>query len=59
MKRVTGLALGVLTAIGGFVDMGGIITAGQAGAEHRYALLWTLVPGLSASSSSRTWLAAS
>ena len=46
MKRFTGLMLGVLTAIGGFVDMGGIITAGQAGAEHRYALLWTLVPGV-------------
>jgi manganese transport protein len=46
MKRFSGLALGVLTAIGGFVDMGGIITAGQAGAEHRFALVWTLVPGI-------------
>jgi manganese transport protein len=46
VKRFSGLALGVLTAIGGFVDMGGIITAGQAGAEHQYALLWTLVPGV-------------
>ncbi|MHB8618312.1 MAG: NRAMP family divalent metal transporter [Chloroflexota bacterium] len=46
MKRLSGLALGVLTAVGGFVDMGGIITATQAGAQHRFALLWTLVPGL-------------
>lgn len=46
LKRFSGLALGVLTAIGGFVDMGGIITAGQAGAQYRYALLWTLVPGI-------------
>jgi manganese transport protein len=36
----------VLTAIGGFIDMGGIVTTTQAGAEHGYALLWTLVPGV-------------
>src|SRR5579884_3404025 len=46
LKRVGGLALGILTAIGGFVDMGGIITCAQAGAQYRYALLWTLVPGI-------------
>ena len=46
LKRLGGLALGVLTAIGGFVDMGGIITAAQAGARHQFALLWTLVPGV-------------
>ena len=46
LKRLNGLFLGVLTAVGGFVDMGGIITASQAGAQHRFALLWTLVPGL-------------
>lgn len=45
-SRLTGLALGVLTAIGGFVDMGGIITTTQAGAQFRYALLWTLIPGV-------------
>ncbi len=46
LGRVSGLALGVLTAIGGFVDMGGIITAAQAGAQYRFALVWTLVPGV-------------
>jgi manganese transport protein len=45
-KRAGGLFLGVLTAVGGFVDMGGIITAAQAGAQQRFALLWTVVPGL-------------
>jgi manganese transport protein len=44
--RFGGLALGVLTAVGGFVDMGGIVTASQAGARYRYALLWTVIPGL-------------
>jgi manganese transport protein len=46
VKRFGGIALGILTAIGGFVDMGGIVTAAQAGAQYRYALLWTLIPGL-------------
>ncbi len=46
MKRFAGLALGVLTAVGGFVDMGGIVTSTQAGAQHHFALLWTLIPGL-------------
>ncbi len=43
---MTGLMLGVLTAVGGFVDMGGIIASAQAGAQFRYALLWTLIPGV-------------
>ncbi len=46
MKRVSGIALGVLAGIGGFVDAGGVITSSQAGASYRYALLWTLIPGI-------------
>ncbi len=46
LKRVSGLTLGILTAVGGFVDMGGIITTSQAGASYRFGLLWTLVPGV-------------
>jgi Mn2+/Fe2+ NRAMP family transporter len=46
VKRATGLALGILAGIGGFVDMGGIITSSQAGASYRYALLWTVIPGI-------------
>jgi manganese transport protein len=46
MKRLSGLALGILAAVGGFVDMGGIITSSQAGAQYRFALLWTLIPGI-------------
>lgn len=44
--KIAGLALGMLTAVGGFVDIGGIITSMQAGAQFRFALLWTLVPGI-------------
>ena len=46
MKKFSALALGVLAAVGGFVDMGGIITTTQAGAQYRFALLWTLIPGI-------------
>lgn len=46
LKRMGGIFLGILTAIGGFVDMGGIISASQAGAQHRFSLLWTLIPGV-------------
>lgn len=46
MKKLGGLALGILAAVGGFVDMGGIITTSQAGAQYRFALLWTLIPGI-------------
>lgn len=43
---VAGLAMGVLSGIGGFVDFGGIISYTNAGAQFRYALLWTLIPGV-------------
>lgn len=46
MKRLSALALGVLAAVGGFVDMGGVVTSSQAGAQYRFALLWTLIPGI-------------
>lgn len=45
-KRLTGILLGVLSGIGGFIDMGGIVTSSQAGATYRFALLWTVVPGI-------------
>lgn len=43
--KLGSLALGVLTAIGGFVDMGNLVTASQAGAQYRFALMWTIVIG--------------
>jgi Mn2+/Fe2+ NRAMP family transporter len=46
LKRLGGLALGVVAAIGGFVDFAGIINAAQAGTHYRFALLWTLISGV-------------
>jgi len=43
--KIGSLALGVFTAIGGFVDMGNLVTASQAGAQYRFALLWTVIVG--------------
>src|SRR5947209_7810866 len=46
MGKVSSLALGIITAVGGFVDMGELVTCSQAGAQYRYALLWTVVVGV-------------
>lgn len=37
--------LGIMTALGGFVDFGQIVFTLQAGASFRYALLWPIVLG--------------
>lgn len=43
MKKATQLALGILTSVGGFFDVGNIATTAQAGAQFRFQLLWALV----------------
>jgi len=45
MKKGLQLALGILTAIGGFFDIGNLVTASQAGAKFRFQLLWALLLG--------------
>src|SRR5215212_9243065 len=45
MKKALQLALGILTAIGGFFDIGNLVTASQAGASFRFQLLWALAFG--------------
>jgi Mn2+/Fe2+ NRAMP family transporter len=42
MKKVLALALGIVTSIGGFLDMGALATSAQAGANYRFQLLWTV-----------------
>jgi Mn2+/Fe2+ NRAMP family transporter len=44
-KKAATLALGILTSVGGFFDVGAIATSGQAGAVFRYQLLWALLLG--------------
>ncbi|HEX6904590.1 MAG TPA: divalent metal cation transporter [Thermoanaerobaculia bacterium] len=42
MKKWLQLALGILTAVGGFFDMGAMATSAQAGANYRFQLLWAV-----------------
>jgi manganese transport protein len=45
VKRVLNLALGVMTAIGGFVDIGNLVTSGVTGARFGLSLVWALAFG--------------
>jgi Mn2+/Fe2+ NRAMP family transporter len=45
MKKFLQVALGVVTGIGGFLEVGSIATAAEAGASFRYALLWSIALG--------------
>jgi Mn2+/Fe2+ NRAMP family transporter len=45
MKRLLALALGVMTAIGGFVDIGNLVTSGITGARFGMSLTWAIVVG--------------
>src|SRR5512138_2030687 len=45
MKKLLGITLGIMTALGGFVDFGQIVFTLQAGASFRYGLQWPIVLG--------------
>src|SRR5918911_131973 len=45
MKNLIKVALGVVTSVGGFLEVGSIGTGLQAGASFRYQLLWALALG--------------
>ncbi|MGA8810596.1 MAG: divalent metal cation transporter [Thermoanaerobaculia bacterium] len=45
MKKLLQVALGVVTGIGGFLEIGSIATAAEAGASFQYALLWSIALG--------------
>ncbi|HEY6748915.1 MAG TPA: divalent metal cation transporter [Mycobacteriales bacterium] len=46
MKRVFGVALGILTAIGGFVDIGDLVANALVGARFGLTLAWATVLGV-------------
>jgi Mn2+/Fe2+ NRAMP family transporter len=45
VKKLLGLTLGIMTALGGFVDIGQFVFTAQAGALFGYRLLWVVVLG--------------
>lgn len=46
MKKYFAVALGVLTAIGGFVDIGDLVTNAQVGARFGLSMAWVVVVGV-------------
>lgn len=45
MRKILQTALGILTSVGGFLEIGSLVTAMQAGAEFGYRLLWVVALG--------------
>ncbi|MDQ0117862.1 Mn2+/Fe2+ NRAMP family transporter [Pseudarthrobacter defluvii] len=46
MKRLLGVALGILTAIGGFVDIGDLVTNAVVGSRFGLSLVWVVAVGV-------------
>jgi manganese transport protein len=46
VKKVLAVTLGILTAIGGFVDIGDLVANASAGARFRLALAWVVPVGV-------------
>src|SRR5439155_16883593 len=46
MRRATKVTLGILTAIGGFVDIGDLVANAETGARFRLGLAWVVVVGI-------------
>src|SRR5689334_9033013 len=45
MKKFMELALGIVTSVGGFLEIGSIATAAQAGSDFSFQLIWVIVAG--------------
>jgi Mn2+/Fe2+ NRAMP family transporter len=45
VKKLLQISLGIVTSVGGFLEIGSVMTAAQAGAAFGYQLLWALLLG--------------
>jgi Mn2+/Fe2+ NRAMP family transporter len=45
VSKALQIALGIVTSIGGFLEIGSVVTAAQAGAAFGYQLLWAILLG--------------
>jgi Mn2+/Fe2+ NRAMP family transporter len=45
MKKILEISLGIVTSVGGFLEIGSITTAAQAGSQFGYKLLWAVALG--------------
>ena len=46
MKKIFGIALGIIAAMGGFVDIGDLVFNSQVGGKFGYQMLWVLPIGV-------------
>ena len=46
MKKVFGVTLGILTAMGGFVDIGDLVANSETGARFGMSLAWAVLLGV-------------
>jgi Mn2+/Fe2+ NRAMP family transporter len=45
VKKILQITLGIVTSVGGFLEIGSVTTAAQAGAAFGYQLLWAILLG--------------
>lgn len=45
MKKLLEITLGIVTSVGGFLEIGSVLTAAQGGAAFGYQLLWAILLG--------------
>src|ERR1044072_8117409 len=45
MKKILEIALGIVTSVGGVLEIGSIATAAQAGSDFSFQLIWAIVLG--------------
>jgi Mn2+/Fe2+ NRAMP family transporter len=45
MKKLLEISLGIVTSVGGFLEIGSITTAAQAGADFGFQLIWAILLG--------------
>lgn len=45
MNKILEIALGIVTSIGGFLDVGAIATASEAGSSFGFQLIWAIILG--------------
>ena len=55
MKKISGVALGILTAIGGFVDIGDPVTNAVVGSRFGLSLGWAVAVGVIGICVSHRW----
>src|ERR1051325_3565704 len=46
MKKIFEVTLGIVTSVGGFLEIGSLMTAAQGGSQYAYQLVWAIALGV-------------